>query len=433
MAEIKKIIDGYRPDLEPLEELYKHFHQNPELSNCEKETSAKVVEELETIGGYDVHPNLGGYGVAAVLRNGPGPTVLLRADFDALPVCENTGLPYASKRRMKNASGREMPVAHACGHDMHTTSLIGAARLLRDSAHDKWSGTLVLVFQPAEEEGTGAQAMVDDGLYDKVPIPDVVLAGHVLPLRAGSIGTRPGFMANSADSMHVTLHGRGAHASMPNRSVDPIVMAASTITKLQTIVSRELDPQEPSVVTVASIHAGDSDNVICDDVTLALDVRNASSSTRDHVLSSIKRIVSCECQSARAVKEPTFKFTRRYPVTENDAEVTSKVSDAFLSHFGSESFDANCSPCGASEDFSNLAGAVNKPYCTYSSHLPYRCDILMHEQVSGHMAVPMASSMTRLRRQAGYKKMFRRTIVPSLRRSSCLLCRLDLMLMLPRL
>lgn len=378
MADIKKIIDGHRPELEPLTELYKHFHQNPELSNCEKETSARVVKELEAIGGYDVFSNIGGYGVAAVLKTGSGPIVLLRADFDALPVCENTGLPYASTKRMQNAAGREMPVAHACGHDMHTTALLGAARLFKDAAaHDKWSGTLVLVFQPAEEQGTGAKAMVDNGLYDKVPIPDVVLAGHVLPNRAGKIGTRPGFIANSADSMHVTLHGRGAHASMPNRSVDPIVMAASTIMVLQTIVSRELDPQESSVVTVASIHAGDSDNVICDDVTLALDVRNASSTSRDTVLSSIKRIVNCESQSARAVKEPTFKFTRRYPVTENDAGVTKKVSDAFTSHFGSEPFDPNCSPCGASEDFSDLATAVDRPYCMYHRPSLHRVEVLI--------------------------------------------------------
>ena len=362
MPDIKEIIESYRPDLDPLIELYKHFHRNPELSDCEQETSAAIIKELQALEAFDVTPNIGGFGIAAVLRNGSGPTVLLRADFDALPVCEDTGLEYASTKRMKDATGRERPVAHACGHDMHTTALIGAAHLLND-ARDKWSGTLVLIFQPAEEEGTGAQAMVDNGLYKSVPIPDVVLAGHVLPLRAGSIGTRRGFIANSADSMHITLHGQGAHASMPDRSVDPIVMAASTIMKLQTIVSREMDPHESSVVTVASIHSGDSDNVISDDATLALDVRTASSRSRETVLSSIKRIVHHECQASRAVKEPTFKFTRSYPVTVNDDEATKTVCDAFTAHFGTEAFDPACGPCGASEDFSVLVSSVDRPYC----------------------------------------------------------------------
>lgn len=335
------------------------------MSGCEKETSATIVKELEAIGGFDITPNIGGFGIAAVLRNGSGPTVLLRADFDALPVREETGLSYASSKRMKNVDGQEKPVAHACGHDMHTTALVGAARLLKD-ARDQWTGTLVLIFQPAEEAGTGAQAMVDDGLYKTVPVPDVVLAGHVLPFRAGQIGTRLGRIANSADSMHITLHGRGAHASMPNRSVDPIVMAAGLIYKLQTIVSRELDPAEPSVVTVASVHAGDSDNVIADDAFLALDIRNASGAARDQVLSSIKRIVNHESQGARAVKEPTIEFTRQYPVTTNDREATMKIRDAFSAHFGSESFNQEISPCGASEDFSNLATAVDKPYCKFN-------------------------------------------------------------------
>lgn len=365
MVQIKQIIEQHRPALEPLAETYKHFHSNPELSNCEKETATTIVEQLKAIGGFDVTPNIGGFGIAAVLRNGSGSTVLCRADFDALPVCEDTGLEYASTKRLKDINGKEMPVAHACGHDMHTTALLGAARLLKD-AQDEWSGTLVLVFQPAEEQGTGAQAMIDDGLYKNVPVPDVVLAGHVLPLKAGIIGTRSGIIANSADSMHITLHGRGAHASMPNRSVDPIVMAASSIMKLQTIVSRELDPHEPSVVTVASIHAGESDNVICDDVTLAVDVRNASSTARNSVLSSIKRIMKHESESCRATKEPDIVFTRQYPVTVNDEQATKKVSDAFATHFGPESFIPDISPCGASEDFSILATAVDKPYCFWT-------------------------------------------------------------------
>ena len=366
MADISTVIDKHRPEIEPLERLYKHFHQNPELSNQEKETSAAIIDQLSHLQSFDIKSSIGGYGIAAVFQNGSGPNVLLRADFDALPVREDTGLDYASTKVMKNAEGKEVSVAHACGHDIHTTALIGAAQLL-SAAHDSWSGTLILVFQPAEEAGTGAQAMVDDGLYKKhgIPIPDVVLAGHVLPMRAGTIGTRPGLIANSADSMHVTLYGRGAHASMPDRSVDPIVIAAGLITKLQTIVSREMDPHDTNVVTVASIHAGDSDNVISDEAMLALDVRNASAKSRDHVLASIKRIVHHESAGGRAVKEPKIEFTRQYPVTNNDAGATAKVSESFAAHFG-QSFDPNGPPCGASEDFSNLATAVDKPYCFWT-------------------------------------------------------------------
>jgi amidohydrolase len=366
MPNVCDIIDKHRPDIEPLQRLYKHFHQNPELSNQEKETSASIFNELSDLKSFHVKSNIGGYGIAAVLSNGSGPTVLLRADFDALPVREDTGLVYASTKVMKNADGKEVSVAHACGHDMHTTALIGAAHLL-NSAQDSWSGTLVLVFQPAEEAGTGAHAMVNDGLYEKhgIPIPDVVLAGHVLPMRAGSIGTRTGLIANSADSMHVTIYGRGAHASMPDRSVDPIVMAAGLITKLQTIVSREMDPHDTSVVTVASIHSGDSDNVISDVAVLALDVRNASAKSREHVIASIKRIVHHESAAGRAVKEPKIEFTRQYPVTKNDADATAKLSETFAAQFG-QAFDPNGPPCGASEDFSNLATAVDRPYCFWT-------------------------------------------------------------------
>ena len=364
MTSITDLVSKHRPDLEPLKDLYRHFHRNPELSDQELETSAAIVERIEALkADFDIKSNIGGYGVAAVLCNGEGPSVLLRADFDALPIEERTGLDYASTKRMKDSAGIEKPVSHACGHDMHTTALIGAAELLA-SCRDDWSGTLILIFQPAEEQGTGAQAMVDDGLYEKhgVPKPDVVLAGHVLPMRTGIIGTRPGLIANSADSMHITLHGQGAHASMPDKSIDPIVMAASLITKLQTIVSREMDPHDTNVVTVASIHAGDSDNVICDDAKLALDVRNASPASRKHVLASIDRIVKLESQAGRAVKEPTIEFTRSYPVTTNDPAVTEMISNSFAAHFG-EAFDPDIAQCGASEDFSNLATAIDRPYC----------------------------------------------------------------------
>jgi amidohydrolase len=246
MPTISELATSYRPSLTKYEHLYKHFHANPELSNQEEATAARCVSELQTISpDFDIKPNIGGHGIAAILFNGPGSTVLLRADFDALPIEERTGLPYASKIRMHDADGVEKPVMHACGHDMHISCLLGAAETLV-AAREKWSGTLVFVFQPAEERGTGAQAMIDDGLYDSerhgVPVPDVVLGAHVMPHRAGVIGTRRGLLMSAADSMRITLHGRGGHASMPHRLVDPVVMAASTVMRLQTIVSREVDP-----------------------------------------------------------------------------------------------------------------------------------------------------------------------------------------------
>lgn len=220
MSKISTIVEERRPQIEPLQQLYKHLHKNPELSNQEKETAATVVDQLSKISSLEIKSNIGGHGVAAVLNNGPGPCVLLRADFDALPVREATGLDYASTKTMKNAEGKEVPVAHACGHDMHTTALIGTAQLL-DAALDSWSGTLIFIFQPAEEQGTGAQAMVDDGLYKKhgIPTPDVMFAGHVLPGRTGTIGTRQGLIANSADSMYVRLMGGTAASNtcLPRR------------------------------------------------------------------------------------------------------------------------------------------------------------------------------------------------------------------------
>lgn len=365
------LVNQHRPDLGPLEELYKHLHQNPELSDQESETAALIADKLKVIGPDDlvIKTNIGGHGLAAVLPNGDGPTVLLRADIDALPVEERTGLPYASTKRMMHAAtGVEKPVMHACGHDMHITCLLGAAAALF-SARAYWAGTLVLVFQPAEERGTGAQAMIDDGLYARhgVPVPDVVLGAHVMPLRAGRIGTGRGIVATSADSMEVTIHGRGSHASMPHTAVDPIVIAASTIMKLQTLVSRETDPSDTSVITVATIHAGDAENVIADSAVLGIDTRSTTVATRERIMRRIKAVVESECACAESTKKPEFKATRSFPLTINDDEVTKKIEDTFSVHFGEErgQYDRNLPRLGGSEDFSILASAVDKPYCFF--------------------------------------------------------------------
>ncbi|KAK0907661.1 hypothetical protein LTR02_005374 [Friedmanniomyces endolithicus] len=367
MAAIHALVEQHRPDLSPYQALYKHFHANPELSNQEHETAATIAKHLtSTISpDFDVRTGIGGTGIAALLSNGSGPTVLLRADFDALPVEEKTGLPYASTKRMRDADGVEKPVMHACGHHMHITSLLAAAELLV-AARESWAGTLVLVFQPAEERGTGAQAMVDDGLYTthRVPHPDVVLGAHVMPHRAGVIGTRRGLVATSADSVRITLHGRGGHASMPHHLVDPVVMAASTILKLQTIVSREMDPWDTAVVTVASVQAGDAENIVVDDARLAVDVRCTNPKAREKIRRSVKRIVDAESLAGNAVKEPTYTLNRTFPLTVNDDAVTARLEESFAAHFevGERGYTTEIAKLGGSEDFSNLATAVGKPY-----------------------------------------------------------------------
>lgn len=250
---------------------------------------------------------------------------------------------------------------------MHTTSLLAAAETLY-KCKDSWSGTLLLAFQPAEERGTGAQAMTDDGMYDpkrhNVPIPDICLGGHVMPMRAGVIGTRRGLVATAADSMRVTLHGRGGHASMPDRLIDPVVMAASTIMKLQTIVSREVESWDSAVVTVASIQAGDAENVVVDDARLAIDVRTINPKTREKIKKSIHRIVNAESVASNAVKEQTFKTTRSFPLTVNDDAVTEKLEDSFREHFkeSKHGYTSEVPKLGGSEDFSILATAVDRPY-----------------------------------------------------------------------
>jgi amidohydrolase len=242
---------------------------------------------------------------------------------------------------------------------MHITSLLAAAKLLL-SVKDSWSGTLILCFQPAEERGSGAQSMVDAGLYSKVPIPDIVLGGHVMPLRTGTIGTRRGMMASAADSFAVTLYGRGAHGSQPHRSIDPIVMAAHTILRLQTIPSRETNPADLSVVTVGAVHAGDAENIIPETAELKLDTRSLDPATRAKVISSMKRIVEAEAQASNAPKPPTITRTREFPFLHNDEDATTALEESFSSHFSS-SYDPNAARLGGSEDFGDLATAVNKP------------------------------------------------------------------------
>jgi hippurate hydrolase len=297
--------------------------------------------------------------VVGVLRNGDGATVLLRADMDALPVREATGLPYASEVTSTDASGNEVPVMHACGHDVHVACLAGAAQLLADG-REHWTGTVVALFQPAEEVGDGARRMVEAGLADLIPVPDVALGQHVMPAPAGRVGTHAGAVLSAADSMRITVHGRGAHGSMPQAAIDPVVLAAMIVVRLQTVVSREIPPGETAVLTVGSIQAGTKSNVIPDHATLQLNVRTFSDATRTTILDAVQRIVRAECLASDSPKEPEFELFDRFPLTDNDAATTERVAGAFADFFGERSQPV--AQQSASEDFSDIPSALGVPY-----------------------------------------------------------------------
>lgn len=351
-----------KADLASYESLYKHLHSHPELSLQEKETASTIITHLKSLDlGYELHTSIGGHGLVGVLKNGSGPTVLLRADIDALPVLELTGLPYASKATMKDvADDVEKPVMHACGHDMHITCLLAASAHLA-SIKSKWTGTLIILFQPNEERGGGAQAMIDNGLYRKIPVPDVVLGQHVMTLRAGRIGNRPGTIMGAADSFKVTLYGKGGHGSMPHRSIDPVVMAANVVLRLQNIVSREIDPAEMAVVTVGSVQAGSTENIIADHAVLKVNTRTTTPVVRKKVLAAVRRIIEAECKASNATKPPLIESTSSFPLTINDDDVASRLSSSFSEHFKGD-FNPNTRLINGSEDVSRLATSIDRPY-----------------------------------------------------------------------
>jgi amidohydrolase len=343
------IFDGVQAMLGDLEALYKDVHRHPELSMQEERTAGIAAERLAK-SGFDVTTGVGKTGVVGVLRNGDGPTVMLRADMDALPVQEQTGLDYASE-----TDG----VMHACGHDMHVAWLAGAAALFA-AARDDWQGTLMAVFQPAEETAAGAQAMIDDGLFDRFRKPDVVLGQHVMPIRAGSIGARSGVITSAADSFEIRLFGRGAHGSMPEASIDPVVMAASIVMRLQTIVSREVAAAQSAVVTVGALQVGTKENVIPDEGVIKLNVRTFDEDVRAHVLEAIKRIVEAEAQASGAPKPPEITPLDRYQLTRNDPDATATVRRAFQARFGDEAV-IDIPPLSASEDFGSFGSEWHAP------------------------------------------------------------------------
>ena len=355
---VSSVLSGLETSRTWQEELYRDVHAHHELSHQETRTAGLVAGRLRDAG-FEVHEEVGGTGVVGVLRNGGGATVLLRADMDALPVREATGLPYASTVVATDAAGAEVPVMHACGHDVHVACLAGAAELLATGGKH-WSGTLIALFQPAEEVGDGARRMVEAGLADLVPTPDVALAQHVMPAPAGRIGTRAGAALSAADSMRVTVHGRGAHGSMPQAAVDPVVLAAMIVVRLQTVVAREVPPGETAVLTVGSLQAGTKSNVIPDHAVLQLNVRTFSDATRRTVLDAIERIVRAECEASGCPEEPEFELFDRFPLTDNDEATTDRVAAAFADFFGERA--APVGPQSASEDFSDVPTALGVPY-----------------------------------------------------------------------
>ena len=353
------VLPGPSDDLlAKLEGIYRDIHANPELSMQEHRTSGIAAAWLRERG-YDVTEGVGGTGVVGLLRNGDGPTVLLRADMDALPIKENTGLPYASDKTGTDRFGQATSIAHSCGHDMHVTWLMGATRVMAENRTD-WRGTVMAVFQPGEETGQGARAMIEDGMVKRFPKPDVTLGQHVMPLSAGQIGWRTGTMLSAGDSWEVTLFGRGAHGSMPQKSIDPVVMAASAVMRLQTVVSREVAMTDSAVVTVGTMSAGMNENVIPDRALLRLNVRTFKDGVRTRVLAAIKRILKAEAEASGAPKPPEFSVLSEFPLTRNDDAATRKTVAALERWFGTDRV-TEIAPATASEDFGRFGAAWDVP------------------------------------------------------------------------
>ena len=344
--------------LPELESVYKDLHSHPELSMQENRTARIAADRLRAAD-YEVATGVGKTGVVGLLRNGDGPIIMLRADMDALPVKEATGLPYASSATATDSEGKTVPVMHACGHDIHVTWLIGATTLFAQT-RDAWRGTLMPVFQPAEETAQGAQAMIDDGLFKRFPKPDAVLGQHVMVGPSGVLSSRAGVVTSAGDSLQIRIFGRGAHGSMPQASIDPVVMAAATVIRLQTIVSREIAATEAAVVTVGSLQAGTKENVIPDEAIIKLNVRTFDEGVRRRVLAAVERIVNAEAEASGAPRKPEMTPLDRYPLVKNDPEAARRIGDAFRRYFPADRVQ-DTEPTTASEDFGSFGAEWGAP------------------------------------------------------------------------
>lgn len=355
---VDDVIDALSEGRDARVELYKELHRSPELSMAEYGTADRIEQELTRLGLEPVR--IGETGVLAIIDNGEGPVVAMRADIDGLPVAEASGADYASTASAV-LDGETVRTMHACGHDVHIVSLLGSIEALL-ARRDAWSGTFVAVFQPGEETAEGARSMVAAGLVDAMPQPHVFLGQHVMPtIPLGTVAARSGPFMSAAASIRITVHGRGTHGSMPDAGIDPIVLASSIVLRLQTIVAREIAPSETAVVTVGSIRAGSKSNIIPDSATLLVNTRAFDADVAAHLHSAIERIVRAECMASRSPKEPEFEYYDHFPLTVNDETVTERVRRSFDEHFGEHHV-----PVGAmagSEDFSILPSAFNAPSC----------------------------------------------------------------------
>jgi hippurate hydrolase len=348
--------------------LYDHFHRNPELSFVEVNTAARMAKELRAVNGMEVTEKVGGTGVVGVLRNGPGPTILLRADMDGLPLEEASGLPNASKVRQANREGVVQPVMHACGHDTHITGLVGTARRLA-ALRDQWSGTIVFVVQPAEERISGARAMVDDGFFTRFPKADYALGWHVdADSPTGTVGVAPGLVSSSSDTIDIIVHGVGSHGASPHQGKDPVVMGSQIVMALQTLPSREIDPLQPAVVTVGAFHAGAKHNIISDKAELLLTVRADSQTVRDQLVAGIERIAKNVGRMNGMPEDrlPTVKVSDERTIpTMNDPELVTRLRTTFAGAFGPKVLNQVAREGMGAEDYPYLvAPGVKSVYFT---------------------------------------------------------------------
>lgn len=356
---IGEIISTHRVALESQWRIYRHLHQHPELSFKEEKTAEYLATALRDMGAYTIHQSIGGHGLVAVLENGDGPTVLFRADIDALPVAEETGVEFASTATGIARDGSATAVMHACGHDMHMTAGLGLASIMAAStAH--WSGTFIALFQPAEELASGATAMVDDGLAEIIPTPDVCLGQHIVPGPAGQVMTMPGPALAGCDTISITLTGRSAHGSMPHNAVDPTYLAAAIVLRLQGIVGREIAPHEFAVLSVGTLQSGNSNNTIPGQAKIVLNIRYYSNEVREKLITGIERVVRGECIASGTEVDPVIEYSDHGEITDNDSAVFATIRPALDAVLGADSVDAEA--WTASEDFSNIPRALGSPY-----------------------------------------------------------------------
>ena len=354
-------------DYDYLFDLYQHLHRNPELSFHEEKTGQRIAEELKKVG-FTVTSKVGGFGVVGVLKNGEGPTIMLRTDLDALPIKEETGKPYASKVEVVDDAGKQVSVMHACGHDIHMSAFIGAARLL-SGIKDQWKGTLLMIAQPAEERGSGARAMLKDGLFKRFPKPDFCVAQHVAATMAsGTVGCVPGYALANVDSVDITVRGLGGHGAFPNTTKDPVVLASQIVIALQTIVSRETSPTDPAVVTVGSIHGGSKHNIIPNEVKLQLTLRSYTDEVRLHTIEAIKRITRGLGEAAGLPDKlmPIVSVKNEFtPATYNDPKLLQRLRNNLEPMIGKINV-VTSDPVMGGEDFSEYGRTEDKiPICIF--------------------------------------------------------------------